>query len=102
MSRRKSFYKNKFLQANAGDSRAVASINGASMPLSYDHKPILKEEKERILAAGGWVEMNRVNGLLALSRALGDFMFKKNDCKKPEEQIVSGKHSAHYYQGNGS
>lgn len=51
---------------------------------------MLKEERERIMAAGGWVEFNRVNGHLALSRALGDFMFKKNDHKKPEEQIVSG------------
>lgn len=51
---------------------------------------MLREEKERITAAGGWVEFNRVNGHLALSRALGDFMFKKNENKKPEEQIVSG------------
>ena len=30
-------------------------------------------------------------GNLALSRALGDFVFKRNDTKKPEEQIVTGK-----------
>ena len=30
-------------------------------------------------------------GNLALSRALGDFVFKKNDKKKAEEQIVTGK-----------
>ena len=30
-------------------------------------------------------------GNLALSRALGDFVFKKNDKKRPEEQIVTGK-----------
>lgn len=29
-------------------------------------------------------------GNLALSRALGDFIFKKNDSKRPEEQIVTG------------
>ena len=29
-------------------------------------------------------------GNLALSRALGDFVFKKNDKKRPEEQIVTG------------
>ena len=76
-------------QANAGDSRAVASINGNAVPLSRDHKPTLKDERERIEAAGGWVEFNRVNGQLALSRALGDFMFKRNDRKSSEEQIVT-------------
>lgn len=30
-------------------------------------------------------------GNLALSRALGDFVFKKNDKKRAEEQIVTGK-----------
>lgn len=80
----------RVLQANAGDSRAVASINGNAVPLSRDHKPTLKDERERIEAAGGWVEFNRVNGQLALSRALGDFMFKRNDRKSSEEQIVTG------------
>jgi hypothetical protein len=32
-----------------------------------------------------------VSGNLALSRALGDFVFKKNITKRPEEQIVTGK-----------
>jgi len=31
-----------------------------------------------------------LQGNLALSRALGDFCFKKNDKKPPEEQIVTG------------
>lgn len=75
--------------ANAGDSRAVASIDGTAVPLSRDHKPILNGERKRILAAGGWVEFNRVNGQLALTRALGDFMFKQNKHKPPEEQIVT-------------
>ena len=29
-------------------------------------------------------------GNLALSRALGDFIFKRNTDKKPEEQVVTG------------
>jgi protein phosphatase PTC2/3 len=37
------------------------------------------------------VEANRVNGNLALSRALGDFVFKRNESKSPEEQVVTGK-----------
>lgn len=68
----------------------MASINGNAIPLSRDHKPTLKDERERIEAAGGWVEFNRVNGQLALTRALGDFMFKRNERKSPQEQIVTG------------
>lgn len=30
-----------------------------------------------------------MNGSLALSRALGDFVYKQNEDKKPEEQIVT-------------
>lgn len=50
------------LQGNVGDSRAVISVNGIAHPLSYDHKPANEEESRRIIAAGGWVEFNRVNG----------------------------------------
>ncbi|XP_045612486.2 probable protein phosphatase 2C T23F11.1 isoform X1 [Procambarus clarkii] len=74
---------------NVGDSRAIASVGGRVEELSNDHKPSLASEQRRITAAGGWVELNRVNGNLALSRALGDFVFKKNELKSPEEQIVT-------------
>ncbi|XP_046666270.1 probable protein phosphatase 2C T23F11.1 isoform X1 [Homalodisca vitripennis] len=79
----------KLYCANVGDSRAIACIAGHVNPLSFDHKPSNEDEAKRINAAGGWVELNRVNGNLALSRALGDFVFKKNEKKRPEEQIVS-------------
>lgn len=76
--------------ANAGDSRAIACINGKLEILSVDHKPNNENESKRIIEGGGWVEFNRVNGNLALSRALGDFVFKRSN-KKPEDQIVTGK-----------
>ncbi|VDM41548.1 unnamed protein product [Toxocara canis] len=82
--------KNKKIYCgNVGDSRAVACVSGVAEPLSFDHKPANEAEARRIVAAGGWVEFNRVNGNLALSRALGDFAFKKNEHKTPEEQIVT-------------
>lgn len=66
--------RKKFVfQGNVGDSRAVVSVGGLAEPLSYDHKPANEPEARRIVAAGGWVEFNRVNGNLALSRALGTF-----------------------------
>jgi len=49
------------------------SKNDYPVELSYDHKPNNKIEKDRIINAGGHVEGNRVNGILALSRAMGDF-----------------------------
>jgi len=80
---------NKIYCANVGDSRAVVSVKGEVHQLSQDHKPSHEKELKRIIAAGGWVEFNRVNGNLALSRALGDFVFKRNDKKPAEEQIVT-------------
>ncbi|EJU03102.1 PP2C-domain-containing protein [Dacryopinax primogenitus] len=81
--------ENKIWAANAGDSRAVLCDSGRVKPLSYDHKPNGTVEYARIMAAGGWVEYGRVNGNLALSRALGDFEYKKNLSLAPERQIVT-------------
>jgi len=49
----------------------------------------LAEEKRRIVSAGGFIEYGRVNGNLALSRAIGDFEFKQNFSLEPEDQIVT-------------
>lgn len=80
---------NRIFCGNVGDSRCVASVRGQVEQLSFDHKPGNETETKRIISAGGWVEFNRVNGNLALSRALGDFVFKKNDKKDPRDQIVT-------------
>jgi len=53
-----------------------------------DHKPELTEERERIEKAGGTVLLNRVNGTLAVSRALGDYDFKAHVNLSVEEQLV--------------
>ncbi|ODA80638.1 hypothetical protein RJ55_03597 [Drechmeria coniospora] len=79
----------KLYVANAGDSRGVLGIKGRAKPMSQDHKPQLEAEKNRITAAGGFVDFGRVNGNLALSRAIGDFEFKKTAGKAPEDQIVT-------------
>ena len=54
-------------QGNVGDSRAVASVSGRVIELSFDHKPSNELETKRIEAAGGWVEFNRVNGKHSLN-----------------------------------
>lgn len=75
--------------SNVGDSRAVASINGNAHELSHDHKPSNPVEESRIYKAGGWIDFNRVNGNLALSRAIGDFNFKEKRDFPPEDQVVT-------------
>jgi len=62
----------KLTVANAGDTRAVLSRAGKAIRLSFDHKPKVPSEKERIERLGGFVAMGRVNAVLAVSRALGD------------------------------
>ncbi|QMW25404.1 hypothetical protein G4B84_000649, partial [Aspergillus flavus NRRL3357] len=81
--------KHKIWVANAGDSRSVLGVKGRAKPLSFDHKPQNEGEKARISAAGGFVDFGRVNGNLALSRAIGDFEFKKSPELAPEQQIVT-------------
>ncbi|KAK5171102.1 Protein phosphatase 2C 2 [Saxophila tyrrhenica] len=79
----------KIYVGNSGDSRSVLGIKGRAKPLSFDHKPQNEGEKARICAAGGFVDFGRVNGNLALSRAIGDFEFKKSADLPPEQQIVT-------------
>lgn len=81
--------KAEILCANAGDSRAVLSKKAKAKDLSVDHKPDLPSEKRRIERANGFVEESRVNGMLALSRSLGDFEYKTNTIMKAEDQIIT-------------
>ena len=58
--------------ANAGDARVVLSRGNNAIRLSRDHKADDPEEIERIEKAGGFVFRNRVMGILAVARSLGD------------------------------
>ena len=75
--------------ASVGDSRAVLCRGGKCVSLSFDHKPNNELEKLRITAAGGHTENNRVNGQLAMSRALGDYMYKRDATRPAHEQLVT-------------
>ncbi|CAN6279137.1 unnamed protein product [Urochloa humidicola] len=92
---------NRVIVGNVGDSHCVASRNGRAIQLSTDHKPMHRYERERIERAGGKVDIDRhvvkegrvtgfsvSRGILATSRAIGDFAFKQNKSLRPEEQIV--------------
>jgi len=67
----------KVICANAGDSRAIlATKEGKVIELSYDHKPENDEESKRVYDNNGFVQEGRVNGVIAVSRAIGDWEYK--------------------------
>jgi len=63
--------------ANAGDARGVLCRGGKAVRLTYDHKGSDKQEAKRITDAGGFVMSGRVNGVLAVTRSLGDSSMKE-------------------------
>ncbi len=86
--------KDRLIVANAGDCRCVLfKMNelgqGQCIALSTDHKPDREDEKQRIITAGGYVmrlpnDVWRVDGVLAVSRAFGDFALKRENSSKVE------------------
>ncbi|CAF1656866.1 unnamed protein product [Adineta ricciae] len=75
---------------NVGDSRGIlVSTDGRILLATKDHKPSDQAERQRIQEAGGTVLIQRVNGSLAVSRALGDFEYKNNPNRRPDQQLVS-------------
>ena len=50
---------------------------GKAVRLTYDHKGSDKQEAKRIMDAGGFVMSGRVNGVLNVTRSLGDSSMKE-------------------------
>jgi len=89
--------KRKLIVANAGDCRVIISLDKKAVALSEDHRPSSQKERERIEKAKHTVEtsmpqgkeISRVDGILAVSRAIGDSDFKSPPSAPPEEQAVT-------------
>ncbi|GAA5812892.1 hypothetical protein MFLAVUS_006352 [Mucor flavus] len=62
---------------NVGDARAVLCRQNKAVRLSYDHKGSDSQEAKRIMDLGGFMMNNRVNGVLAVTRSLGDSVMKE-------------------------
>ena len=83
--------EDRFIAANAGDSRAIIGTEAGVQPLTLDHRPGAPEEKARIESLGGMVTLfgtPRVMGFLAVSRALGDSDMKPYVTAEP--RIATG------------
>jgi serine/threonine protein phosphatase PrpC len=82
----------RFIAANVGDSRAIIGTKrGHSFTLTVDHRPSLAEEKSRIEGLGGSITFfgtPRVQGILAMSRSLGDPRLKPYISSEP--RVVEG------------
>ncbi|KAG6655988.1 probable protein phosphatase 2C 8 [Carya illinoinensis] len=77
--------------ANCGDCRAVMCSGGVALALSTDHKPGRPDELNRIESAGGRVvnwNGQRVLGVLATSRSIGDHYLRPYVISKPEVTIT--------------
>jgi len=82
----------RFLAANVGDVRIIIGTAGKGRILTVDHCPGLPAERARIEALGGEVvilDIPRVQGSLAVSRALGDLPLKPYITAQPH--IVEGR-----------
>ena len=81
--------------ANVGDSRAVLGRKGQTVDLSGDHRPVGssktgRTEILRVLECGGWVSKMRVCGILAVTRAFGDYEFKGGRAELLQELVSTG------------
>ncbi|CAL9148429.1 unnamed protein product [Musa hybrid cultivar] len=72
------------LVANAGDCRAVLCRKGKAVEMSQDHKPIHASERQRVEQCGGFVYDGYLNGVLSVTRALGDW-----DLKVPPSPLIA-------------
>lgn len=81
----------QLIAAWAGDSLALLAKRMRLMQLVRPHKPGREDERDRIEAAGGTViywGTWRVNGQLAVSRAIGDAQYKPYVIARPEIATV--------------
>uniref|UniRef100_A0A1D1Z4S9 protein-serine/threonine phosphatase n=1 Tax=Anthurium amnicola TaxID=1678845 RepID=A0A1D1Z4S9_9ARAE len=64
------------LVANVGDCRAVLCRKGEAVEMSQDHRPARASERKRVEECGDCIDGGYVNGILSVTRALGDWELK--------------------------
>ncbi|CAI5495602.1 unnamed protein product [Closterium sp. Naga37s-1] len=78
----------RLLLAHAGDCKAVLVKGGRAVALTEDHRASREDEQARITALGGFVDtatgMPRVQGILAVTRGMGDAHLKSFITPQPD------------------
>lgn len=69
-------FGSRLLVANAGDCRAVLCRKGEAIDMSQDHRPSHALERKRVAELGGFIDDGYLNGVLSVTRALGDWDLK--------------------------
>ena len=83
-------FNNFLLLASAGDVRSLlVYADGTHERVSVEHPATLAEEKDRIHAAGCYISAGRINGNLAIARALGDFHLKVHYSADDKDAILA-------------
>jgi serine/threonine protein kinase/serine/threonine protein phosphatase PrpC len=75
--------------ANVGDSMCVLSRSGKAVKLNRMHRLDDEDEKLRVQKTGGTIVNNRVNGVLAITRAFGDVQFKGKVDEKKSSKLLN-------------
>jgi serine/threonine protein phosphatase PrpC len=86
--------RNIIYQVNIGDSRSIIFNDDSIISVTEDHNPTHFNEKKRVEEAGGYVAYDRVNGILILSRAFGDFDYLLKANNNNMYDPINGKISA--------
>ncbi|GAB2214309.1 hypothetical protein Droror1_Dr00018651 [Drosera rotundifolia] len=79
--------------SNLGDCRAVLSRGGVAEALTKDHRADREDERKRVEDKGGYVGIHggtwRVQGILSVSRSIGDAHLKDWIVAEPETRTIS-------------
>lgn len=79
--------RQELIISNVGDCRGFICRRGEPLELAVPHYPNREDERQRIVDSGGAVVRQgpwRVNGILAVSRSVGDYNLKKFVIPDPE------------------
>lgn len=89
--------------ASAGDCRALlVHDTGPSAVAAEEHRCDSAAERERIRKAGLIVYQGRVNGVLAVSRSIGDFELKVRDMEESDGSQTAREHAEAQSQAQSS